>query len=259
MKLLKLTTMLFLLHYAYSSYHAERIAIQQLKRKIGIRVEQHGLLEGYLGPEARFFSNKVRIVIQITPVSAEVIQAMKRIRSIGVLTIRNSVVADPTHLFQTVAGMKSLHHLSIYNMRNFNDEHLGLLAGLNIKGLILEGTSVSSKGLQVLTNYTELEHLNVSGCRMSLEGVSRIASIKTIAGLELQNAGMTSTMVNGLQKMESLRYLSLDDNPQINDDCVESLGKMTNLEVLSLFNTSTTETGIRQISEALPSTTILSN
>ena len=126
---------------------------------------------------------------------------------------------------------KNLHTLNI-SRASINNRTIQSLNCLNLSDLDISHNSIGNKGLQHLTKFTNLCHLNLSG-------TSKINDdhLQLLNHTKLQTLHLTEcTFVEGenLRLFVNLRELYLNDCRRIDNNVVASLTDLSELRILSL-------------------------
>jgi hypothetical protein len=126
---------------------------------------------------------------------------------------------------------------------NISDAGLERLAGLpRLRSLTLFGTRVTNDGLSLLTRFRLLRHLSIVLVNggVTERGFVHLAKLTRLRSLAITDLSYPSTdaMTAGLSELtklgvlESLNIFSM----RVNDDALESIGKLQSLRNLSLYH-----------------------
>ncbi|HBI42108.1 MAG TPA: hypothetical protein DDY78_04510 [Planctomycetales bacterium] len=89
----------------------------------------------------------------------------------------------------------------------------------------LEGRQVDDAALIHLQNLSELRRLSLYGSSITDEGLTKLSGLKYLEGLGLGKTQITDHGLIHLEKMPSLHWVWLTEDPQITDQAVENLKK----------------------------------
>lgn len=143
---------------------------------------------------------------------------------------------------QIVAELKSLRSLNLGNNRRITGKTLGVLAGLPLQRLNLDGTSVNDDGLCSLgtKRLENLDSLLVRGTRVTGEGW--IEHLDSISYLYVSDTGVTDKMVQRLRTNNPLQCIWIDGTA-ITDESCRYLANFPELKDVNLNNTQITDAG----------------
>lgn len=89
----------------------------------------------------------------------------------------------------------------------------------------LDGRQVDDLALDQVKNLSELRVLSLFGSSVTDEGVAKLSGLKYLDSLGLGRTPITDHGLIYLEKMPSLHYVWLTEDPQITDQAVENLKK----------------------------------
>ena len=172
----------------------------------------------------------------ITDVGLAAVSKLTRLQS---MTLRDSNVTAKG--LAQLQSLRNLETLLLGNLRTVSPGDLSWLTKLtNLKRLELDGISMNSQDMKVVTSITSLESLliwSVSGSTSftidRMEGLKSLRSFRT-------NETLSSQVFQDLSKIETLELLG-DDMPSITDVELEWLSRLEKLQTLFLDNASITE------------------
>ncbi|QDV11441.1 Leucine Rich repeats (2 copies) [Rosistilla oblonga] len=124
--------------------------------------------------------------------------------------------------------------------------HFDLLCKLDtIKDLRLGETPLDDHGLQLLTGLSKLEHLDISGTRISDRGCETIAAnFPRLSYLKLHSCRqLTNNGVNHLAQKKTLRTVILG-NTNVDDEAAIALSTLPNLTHLRMWGCNVTDRGL---------------
>lgn len=125
-----------------------------------------------------------------------------------------------------------------------DERKLTVLNGLStIEKLELSGSKVSSQGLQHLAGLPKLYMLHLDGTRVADGGLAHLARMRGLAVLSLDQTAVTDAGLPELARITSLERLYLNGTP-ITDAGLVHLGKLTKLKELSLVQTKISDAGL---------------
>lgn len=103
------------------------------------------------------------------------------------------------------------------------------------------------KELAKLHEFANLKSANFCGSGLDDVGLCYVSDMATIAGLDLQDTRISNEGLSVLERLSDLQYLRLKDNPQLSNECVPHLLKLTQLEDLQIHETSIDQYGLNQL------------
>jgi Leucine-rich repeat (LRR) protein len=144
-----------------------------------------------------------------------------------------------------------------------------------LKKLRLSGTSIGDAMMSAISKLTELEELDISGCRsLSTESIATIVELPKLSKLNLYDTPADDGVAGDLARVSSLLWLNLDKSgitdagvpslvglkkiqflhlgsTSITDEAADSLSKMNSLKELIVTRTKMTQAGVDRISSSL--------
>lgn len=125
-----------------------------------------------------------------------------------------------------------------------NEQKLAVLRGLaSVEKLELSGSKVTSQGLKHLASLSRLYMLHLDGTEVGDDGLSQLAKMSGLAVLSLDETQVTDAGLAQLAKMPNLERLYLNGT-KVTDAGLAHLGKLSKLKELSLVNTAISDTGL---------------
>ncbi len=119
--------------------------------------------------------------------------------------------------------------------------------------LILDSTNITDKGLKEIVKLSNLRALWLDFTEITDVGLAELANLKSLEDLDIED--VDGNLINGLKSIEkfpSLKSLELINNG-IGDECIESLSKMKNLEELWIIEGNNfSSNGLIKLKKALP-------
>jgi hypothetical protein len=177
-----------------------------------------------------------------------------------ILTIRG-VGATPKRCRMALEslGPNDLYGLEFFFLSptRIDDDLMALIARLKgLKRLSLSGVQVTPRGLALVSQLSQLEHL-FTPKGMSDAGMAEIAKIQSLKDLNVFHDRMTDEGLRSLGKLTSLEVLSLYGNPKMTDDGLRALTQLRSLRHLRLGKEgSFTNRGMAHLA-AMPSLKVL--
>jgi hypothetical protein len=124
------------------------------------------------------------------------------------------------------------------------EEKLAVLKGLaSIEKLELSGSKVTSQGLKQLAGLSRLYMLHLDGTEVGDEGLTQLARMKGLAVLSLDETPVTDAGLAHLAKMPHLERLYLSGT-KVTDAGLAHLAALSGLKELSLVNTQISDAGL---------------
>lgn len=160
--------------------------------------------------------------------------------------------------YDNIGAIPNLREL-YFNQVNVCDDNLACFKNLtNLTKLTLENNSdrvqISDAGLVPLGGMTRLEWLNLTGSRVTGQGLASLKALKKLRRLYL---GWTQVDDAGLEVIASFPHLEVMELHQtkITDAGLARLKGLTNLRELSLIYTKVSEKAVDELKEAIPTLT----
>lgn len=120
----------------------------------------------------------------------------------------------------------------------------------NLKSLTLDGTQVSSEGLDHLTSLHFIETLSVGKTAVDDSGLKHIGKLTTLTDLGLDDTKVTDSGMKQLRNLRSLRRLSCDET-QISDASIPTLLGFTEIRDLYYPSEAISSEGRELLKKAL--------
>jgi len=237
------------------------------------------------GPLLEKFENLEALVMPNTRITDATLKGICRLTRLQRLDISTTQVSDTG--MQALAGLKSLRELRLdgNSLSDAGFARLGELpelealsaiacrgvSGQEFTAAVLQGnfprlrvlnvarTRFGIAGLGRIGGLEALEHLNVTECGVTDEGMAGIGACRRLVILE---AGQNNFGVPGcaaLAQSRTLRELGIEANQSIKDECFNSLKNLRGLDKLNVSRTACTEVNIRRLKGLLPNTRIQFN
>lgn len=232
------------------------------------------------------FINLQSLVLANTRITNKTILAISTLPRLEQLDISGTRISDAG--IQSLVLLKSLRELRV-DGANLTDSGLARLgelpllealsasscrgiSGQQFTAAIMQGayprlrllnvarTRFGTAGLLRIDLLDSLQHLNVTDCGVTDEGVKGIAACKELVILEAGENSFGQIGLAALSANRNLRELSIESNQSIKNDCLNSLKNLRELEKLNVSGTSVTEEAARLLkSKFLPQVTIQYN
>lgn len=120
---------------------------------------------------------------------------------------------------------------------------------LPIVRLDIVGCSIDDAGIRSLSGLQQLESLEISS-NAEVIAPAALRSLKDLTNLKvlkIDDCNFDASHVVELAKLNHLEHLDLSNNPRLDDDCTETLSKMSNLIGLAVNNTHISGDGLKKI------------
>ncbi len=98
-----------------------------------------------------------------------------------------------------------------------------------------------------LRQFTRLRSANFSGSDLDDAGLLRLSDYVELENLDLQDTQITVAGTGYLKQLKNLKYLRLKENPQLTNECIPNLIAIAHLQELQIHETSITEEGVQSL------------
>lgn len=127
----------------------------------------------------------------------------------------------------------------VYLSRQAQDEGLGLLMTVPLKGLVLSSSEVSGAGLEKISQHPHLRTLNIYNCKnIDDRALHWIARMPTLESLMLRNAPVTDVgvkqFISDVAVRGQLKSFRLTYCPQVTNEALQQVHQIPSLETLAL-------------------------
>lgn len=155
--------------------------------------------------------------------------------------------ADNKHLIEELKTFKNLTRLSVSSSPIDEKELLRLAEISQLEELQLNGCKITNAGLKGFTKLKNLKKLGLRSTKITDEGISELKAFAKLEHLELgSNLEITDKSAPILAELKSLKFLDLHLT-KITDEGLKTIAKMDQLTGLYLMNTKTTATGLKTL------------
>jgi hypothetical protein len=188
---------------------------------------------------------------QVTDQGLEVVQ---HLAELDTLVLSESGVTDDGLVY--IASLGKLERLYLDDVRITNEglRHIAQLGELRV--LSLARTGITGTGIDAISTLTKLETLLLAGTDLADdEWSASLSKLVALRILDFSECRLTSKALESLGLLKKLEHLDLSGAP-IDDSCMESLAKLSNVKDLLLFNTGLSSTAVQQLRELLPNTRV---
>jgi Leucine-rich repeat (LRR) protein len=122
---------------------------------------------------------------------------------------------------------------------------------LDLTSLDLSRSARLSDGsLDIIKKMTGLETLNLSGTKITDQGLGQLKDLKQLQSLKLSsNPMITEASIPQLCALPNLRSLDLSGNAQLADGSLDALKEIPSLETLNLSGTKITDQGLGKLKD----------
>jgi hypothetical protein len=189
-----------------------------------------------------------------------ILERLRHAASIRVLRLSGNGVSGQISRLEQVNGLVGLEisqqHLNVRDL-----EAIGRLTGLEMLSLPTE-LAINVLGAREIARLVKLKSLQLYGVDIDDSAFAELAPLIRLEELDLTHTRITDAGLSTIVKMPRLRKLKLDRHAQwfihqqLTDECLASITRLTDLELLSLSGAITNE-GLRQVAR-LPKLTSLS-
>jgi internalin A len=158
--------------------------------------------------------------------------------------------------FRELAKSRTIRTLVL--PQRMTDEGMKQLAGLaSLQRIYLSNTEVSDQGIAALKDHASLEELFLSRS-VTNACIPALAAMPALRNLELRTDKITAEGLGGLNASRSLRALNLN-RLNVDESGIKALGKLTQLEQLSIYNPGLSPAQVETLKAALPKCNINTN
>lgn len=180
-----------------------------------------------------------------TAVTDQTAISLSGLTNLAALSLQHTAVTDDGLLL--LASMPKLKELNLYGTP-ITDASLETIAGLPVlQKLRLRGTGVTGENADAFAKMANVVDLDLSETSFVSEGLT---SVSNMPSLRLLNLWLTKVDDKGIAALESqlhLTQLNLDNVSGITDQSLDTIHKMTDLELLHLGGTSITSAGLPKL------------
>ena len=178
-----------------------------------------------------------------------IIKKLKREGLLKYLKLGGTTVTDGgTHV---LAELPLLEVLDL-NTTEVGDQTLSYVANLQLTDLNLSGSRITSEGLKYLSSMTSLRTLNLSGTQIDDEGVAHLASLTNLRTLLVTNTSITDEGLKHLRGLHGLRFLSLTWTAVTEEGIHELLRQLPELDELAVAPNQISEFKLNELKTAIP-------
>jgi WD40 repeat protein len=179
---------------------------------------------------------------------------IKHFTTLYSLQISKSEISDAG--FAEIKSLSKLRTLSIYSSR-ITDDGLAHLAALPLlRNLSLSQSKITGTGLSQLHGLAELEDLSLSSSPVTNDGLKELSAFPNLAGLHLGKCPQIGDEgLKTIGKLSKLRTLEIHDTGVTNEG-LANLAGLSRLHALGLANTNITDEGLRHL-DSLQNLTVL--
>ena len=180
---------------------------------------------------------------------------------------RDARISDEANVpFCSFAGLPKLKKVRLTGLRYVEREefpHFAFALGINpnLEELDLSDSPVRADELAALNyeiNFQKLTRLNLYRTKVGDAGVKGILPLKDrLVWLNVDDAGITHEAAASLEQFKKLTFLHVGRST-LDDSCVESLAKLTNLKKIHVTRCGITESGADRLRQALPNCEVVS-
>ena len=197
-----------------------------------------------------------------TQISDGAIQSLVLLKNLRELRMDGTNITDSG--FARLGDLPLLEAVSASGCRGISGQQFtaAILQGAypRIRVLNVARTRFGIAGLTRIGMLEGLQHLNVTECGVTDEGLKGIGTCKELMILEAGQNNFGPVGCAGLAVNRNLRELVIDSNQSVKDECFNSLKNLRDLEKLNVSRTSVTEDAARLLkSKFLPKVTIQYN
>ena len=139
-----------------------------------------------------------------------------------------------TEDLKKLIGVPDIERLWMLN-DELTGKEFGILLDLHLKGLRIEGCTISDANLMMLSRFDSLEDLSIHSLKgYSPEYFAEIFKLKGLKNLNLGNSAMSDKLLPKVCKLTSLQILSLEKCKKITGDNIDILNSLPELRLLDI-------------------------
>ncbi len=149
--------------------------------------------------------------------------------------------------FETLAPLPKLLKICLRGS-NFNDEGAaGLTKCGKLTHISVGGTSLTDKGVASLCALKDLNFVDFNSINITDKGLKSLGGVKGLTHVDLK--GDTAVTNEGLKYLRNcpISEIGLNDNPNIDDNALETLSQFPHLSKAMLANTNVTLKGLEML------------
>ena len=152
--------------------------------------------------------------------------------------------------------------IQILSIKDLNDEKMAALAGFpELESLIIRGGTIEKNGLGYLHALKCLKHLRVTSLKVNADGWHHATSPPVLEELSMRVCDINENTITTIARMSQLKQIALSP-PVSADDCIDDvaltpLGKLANLQSLTLRRLSLTGACFQEIGQECKNLKIL--
>jgi internalin A len=202
------------------------------------------------------------------------LQVVGRCKKLEVLTVENSGISNEG--LSELRGLP-LKELSLARCFGVTDDGMKTIAALGkLERLYLRDIGITDQGIKTLSamknlntvrlieimagdesaaalaRLPRLKSLHFRQAMISAEGLEELAKSTSLAELVMEDCGLDNQGVASLAGLKTLESLNLRDNPEISDEAIAALIKMSSLKQVDLRGTVVTSEGISRLKAERP-------
>jgi hypothetical protein len=179
--------------------------------------------------------NPIRVVADGNVIAEGDVAYLGRIRHLRE-AVFNNCVFERVNWSDLHQAIRNARVLSIMGSKGFDDVAIAEILNdcRSLETLRLSDTSVTDRGLKVLTKCPKLADVEISNCDVSDAGVASLVVLKHLRQLCLANTNITDRCSKDLRRMPGLMELDLSFNRNISDQCIDDICALPRLSVLLL-------------------------
>jgi len=162
------------------------------------------------------------------------------------LMLQNGTMSDAG--MEACAGLTNLQVLNLQDCGQLGDATVARLAGtVKLSYLNLSGTRLTDDGVKHLRGLEQLSSLSLSSTKISNAGVNALPPLSRLTQLILDETAIDDDALDNLHaRFPKLNNIWLVDT-QISDEGLRKLGELSNLRTLRLAGTAITDAGLAHL------------
>lgn len=159
------------------------------------------------------------------------------------------------HGYQALSQLSQLEELSLVVAPNLGCNGCRKIAEIRqLRTLSISSSQqLTDSALAHLCGIRTLEHFEIAKCtELSISGIRRVTKLQGLTSLALRDVNLNGAGLAYLTSLERLSRLDISGNQGVDDSCVETLGRLRALSVLTVYRTLLSTQGVRRLVTQLP-------